>query len=92
VEEKNGRSLQEVLNEIYQMPLAEQKTIVETLSLKIKKESKKAELSTNEVYQILFEKGLITHIPTGLSAAKDGFTPLKIEGEPLSETIIQERR
>ncbi len=82
-------SLQEVLNEIYRMPLTEQKAIVETLSLKIKEESKNTNLS---VYQHLFNKGLITHIPNGMSDTDDDFVPLEIEGEPLSETIIRERR
>jgi hypothetical protein len=85
-------SLQEVLNEIYRMPLTEQKAIVKTLSLKIKEESKNPNISKNDVYQHLFKKGLITHIPNGMSDADDDFVPLNIEGEPLSETIIRERR
>ncbi len=85
-------SLQEVLNEIYKMPLTEQKAIVKTLSLKIKEESENPNISKNDVYQHLFKKGLITHIPKGMSDADDDFVPLKIDGEPLSETIIRERR
>jgi hypothetical protein len=85
-------SLQEVLNEIYRMPLTEQKRIVKTLSLKIKEESKNANISKNDVCQHLFDKGLITHIPKGMSDSDDDFVPLKIDGEPLSETIIRERR
>jgi hypothetical protein len=84
--------LQEVLNEIYQMPLTEQQTIIKILTLKLKKESKKKSLSQNEVYQELFKKGLITHIPKGMQDSEDDFIPTKIEGEPLSETIIGERR
>lgn len=85
-------SLQEVLNEIYRLPVAEQKAIAKTLSLKIKEESENTKLSKNEVYQHLFNKGLITHIPNGMSDTDDDFVPLNIEGEPLSETIIRERR
>jgi hypothetical protein len=85
-------SLQEVLNEIYRMPLTEQKRIVKTLSLKIKEESKTADISKNDVYQHLFDKGLITHIPKGMKDTDDDFVPLKIEGESLSETVIRERR
>lgn len=85
-------SLQEVLNEIYRMPLTEQKAIAKTLSLKIKEESENTKLSKNEVYQHLFNKGLITHIPNGMSDTDDDFVPLNIEGEQLSETIIRERR
>lgn len=83
-------SLQEVLNEIYKMPLSEQQKIVETLSLKIKEQG--ASISTEEVYRNLFDKGLITHIPKGLGNEKDDFELLEIEGEPLSETIVRERR
>jgi hypothetical protein len=85
-------SLQEVLNEIYRMPLTEQKAIAETLSQRLNNENSKLAKSKNEVYQHLFEKGLITHIPKGMSDTDDDFVPLKIEGEPLSETIIRERR
>ncbi len=83
-------SLQEVLNEIYKMPLSEQQAIAKTLSQRLK--NSKPAISKKEVYQYLFSKGLITHIPNGMSDTDDDFTPLNIEGEPLSETIIRERR
>jgi hypothetical protein len=41
----------------------------------------------------LLESGLMTSLPTPADpAARPAFPPVKIEGEPLSETIIRERR
>ena len=51
-------------------------------------------LSEDEWQQRLMEVGLLTNIPptrTG-SAARREFQPVRIKGEPLSETVIHERR
>ncbi len=46
-----------------------------------------------EFKQQLLECGLMTRLPVPLDpAARRDFQPIKIEGEPLSETIIRERR
>ena len=50
-------------------------------------------LSEAEWQQQLLQSGLLTSIPTRPAAgACREFQPVKIEGEPLSETIIRERR
>jgi hypothetical protein len=43
--------------------------------------------------QRLLAAGVITKIPSRREAAfaRDGFKPIKIDGKPLSETIIEER-
>ena len=38
------------------------------------------------------EEGLIVHFPPPDEPPPANFTPIKIEGKPLSETIIEERR
>ena len=46
-----------------------------------------------EFKQHLLESGLISSLPTPADpASRPNFQPIALEGEPLSETIIRERR
>ena len=50
-------------------------------------------LTEAEFKQRLLEAGLMTSLPTPSDAtARPAWQPIEIEGEPLSETIIRERR
>jgi hypothetical protein len=53
-------------------------------------------LLQEEVSRRLLAKGLITHIPPSPTAADiaryESWKPVEIEGKPLSETIIEDRR
>lgn len=42
--------------------------------------------------EYLLAKGIITHIPTGYPEGYVEPPPIVVSGEPVSETIIQERR
>ncbi len=79
----------EILNEIYKLPLKEQTNIKKTL---LEKTETPNEVLKQELWQKLFDESLITHIPSGISDEDDDFEPIEIEGEPISETIIRERR
>jgi Arc/MetJ-type ribon-helix-helix transcriptional regulator len=49
--------------------------------------------STEEEFQQrLIKKGLLSSIPESAAAPGPDFEPIAIEGEPLSETIINDRR
>jgi Arc/MetJ-type ribon-helix-helix transcriptional regulator len=52
------------------------------------------QLADQEAQQRLFASGLLSEIkpPRRVSTGTEQFTPLMIQGEPLSETIIRERR
>ena len=45
-----------------------------------------------EFEQRLLTKGIINEIPLGLNEEDDDFEPVEVSGEPVSETIIRERR
>lgn len=79
----------EILSEIYKLPVKEQTSIKKTL---LEKSEPTNEVSKQDLWQKLFEEGLITHVPSGILDEDDDFEPVEIEGEPLSETIIRERR
>ena len=82
----------EIINEIYRLPLPEQAEIKRNLLENIKSEERKPQITEEQFLQYLLAKGVITHIPAGMTDEEDDFEPIKIEGEPLSETIIRERR
>ncbi|MBA3600037.1 MAG: hypothetical protein H0W45_02180 [Acidobacteria bacterium] len=82
-------TMTEILNEIYKLPLKEQTSIKKSL---LEKTETTNEVSKQDLWQKLFEGGLITDIPRGISDEEDDFEPIEIEGEPISETIIRERR
>jgi hypothetical protein len=52
------------------------------------------ELADQEAQRRLFEAGLLSEIkpPRRVSTGTEEFTPIVIKGEPLSETVIRERR
>lgn len=52
---------------------------------------KKENRVSPEILQELLAEGMISKIPEGISVAEDTFEPLKIEGKPLSETILEDR-
>ena len=79
----------EILNEIYKLPLSEQASVKQSL---LEKGQTKNESANRELWQKLFEEGVITHIPNGIYDEDDDFEPVEIDGEPISETIIRERR
>ena len=52
------------------------------------------QMADQEAQQQLFAAGLLSEIkpPRRVSTGTEQFTPVMIQGEPLSETIIRERR
>ena len=84
---------QEILNEIYRLPLPEQAQIAESV-LKNRTENNrfKPKMTEEEFAEYLLAKGIIREIPKGITDEEDDFEPIEFDGEPLSETIIRERR
>lgn len=83
---------QEILNEIYKLPYSEQTQIAETVLQKEELNSKSNKPTEEEFLELLLEKGLIRSIPRQMTDEEFDFEPIEIEGEPLSEQIIRERR
>ena len=89
-------STQELIAEIKKLPLEERRQLLEALNRSVDEEviapaSDEERLET-ELLQKMLAEGLITHIPEGISDEDDDFEPIEVEGKPLSETIIEERR
>jgi hypothetical protein len=82
----------EILNEIYKLPLVERKKVKQTLlSDSELSEQTKPKLTQAEFDQLLFDEGLLVNFPLETDE-DDNFEPIKFEGKPISETIIEERR
>ena len=79
---------QEFLNEFYKMPPVERKEVLDSLSENL------SEVETEDLrlQKALFDAGLLREIRTARSGKVADFKPIEIEGEPLSETIMRERR
>jgi len=44
-----------------------------------------------DILREMLAEGMISHIPEGISDEDDDFEPIEIKGEPLSETILEDR-
>jgi Arc/MetJ-type ribon-helix-helix transcriptional regulator len=63
------------------------------LNQRVPEPAAKTPFTEEEFKQQLLETGLMTSLPIPLDPAiRQDFQPIKLEGEPLSETIIRERR
>ena len=85
-------TLEKVLEEVRLLAPAEQIKVRELLDEILP--SKKNPPSREEYEKYLLAKGVISHIPTRQPPSPErlAFKPIKVEGKPISETIIEERR
>ncbi len=85
---------EQVIETIRHLPAFEQKKVLDWLEEykpTIDEKASEEEVEA-KVDRMLLERGILKEIPAGLTDEEDDFEPLEIEGEPLSETIIRERR
>lgn len=84
----------EIVTEISKLPPSDWETIKKTVDGAPTNGETKRQLTEHEINTILFHEGIIGNIPdpTKYADYDDDFEPIEIIGEPLSETIIRERR
>ena len=90
----------EVLSEIQKLPLSEARQVANQLTnyLRQKEQGTETDEETerreDEFERYLLAKGVASHIATRDETDEefDAFEMIDVEGEPLSETIIRERR
>lgn len=90
----------DVLTEIRKLDLDEAREVAERLANYLRERELEAvatgetEAREDEFERQLLAKGLISHIPTRDETDEefDKFEPIEVAGEPLSDTIIRERR
>ena len=78
----------EILNEINKLPDSERQKVIDSL-----KNSETEEESIDlRLQKMLYEDGLLREIKPHRQRRIGDFPAIKIEGEPVSEMIIRERR
>ena len=90
----------EVLSEIQKLPLSDARQVAEQLTDYLREKERHSETDEeterreDEFERYLLDKGVASHIATGDETDEefDAFEMIEVEGEPLSETIIRERR
>lgn len=86
---------EQVIQMIEQLSDDEQKKVADWLEKRkpvtAEQVSDESELEQKFLARLL-EKGLISEIPPRWDDDDDDFEPIEVEGEPLSEMIIRERR
>jgi hypothetical protein len=82
---------QEIISTVQTFPTDVQMEIVETLQKNLRKTSASTP-SEDEIEQILLAKGLISEIPKRIKdKEEETYTPVRVTGKPLSETVLEER-
>lgn len=81
---------QEIIKEINNLPLAQKRQVLDSFA----DETDKPLVTEEEFLQILLAEGIISEIPNfeNYTDEDDDFEPIEVEGEPISEIIIRDRR
>jgi hypothetical protein len=90
----------EVINEIRRLPLSDVRQVANQLASYLREQEQaeftdqELEAREDEFERKLLAEGFISHIPARSETDEefDAFEPIELEGEPLSEMIIRERR
>jgi hypothetical protein len=90
----------EVLSEIQKLPLSDARQVAKQLTDYLREQEQRSEADEemerreDEFERYLLAKGVVSHIATRDETDEefDAFEMIEVEGEPLSETIIRERR
>ncbi len=87
-------SVQEILGEIQKLPSVERKELLDSLTSDEKTKIKiQSEDIDRQLQEKLLSNGLISEIKPARSVLpQTKFQPVAVIGEPVSETIIRERR
>lgn len=86
-------SLSEIIEAVSRLTPAEKARVVEAMDNAAGESDDGEDLARrrDELNRELLAEGIIKRLPTRRGKIRP-FTPIKIEGKPLSETIIEERR
>ena len=90
----------EVFSEIQKLPLSDVRSVARQVSKYLREhedtgsQTEDLERREDEFEQHLFSSGIASHVATRIETDEefDDFELITVEGEPLSETIIRERR
>lgn len=83
-------TVERLYQEAMALPPDDLRRLIEMLS---QAEPAKPEMTEEEFQTRLMSEGIISELPTPLAEREEEeFRPIQVQGKPLSETIIEERR
>ena len=83
---------QEIISTVQTFPVRVQEEIVDALRRNLQKRDSSPAPDEDEIERRLLAKGLISEIPPrAADEDEETFQPIKINGKPLSETVLEER-
>jgi hypothetical protein len=86
-------TIEQIEREVKQLSAEDLRKVRRLVDSLLKKEESKSAMSEEEFEQHLYEKGIIGKPPPPITdfSRYEKYKPVKVEGEPVSETIIKER-
>lgn len=83
--------IEKILQEALALPPGELRRLIEMLS---RAEATRPAMTEEEFQEYLAKEGIISAVPEALTSRveQSDFIPINVQGAPLSETIIEERR
>ncbi len=87
-------TIEKINNEFQQLSVEDLRQVRQMLDSILERKEAKPTMSEEEFAQHLYEKGIIGKPPLPITdfSRYENYVPVKVEGEPISETIIRERR
>lgn len=87
-------TVEQIENEVKQLSTENLRKVRELVDSLLEKKESKPQMTEEEFAQHLYEKGIIGKPPPPITdfSRYENYVPVKVEGEPISETVIRERR
>ncbi len=87
-------TVEQIENEVKQLSQEDLRKVRELVDSLLEKKESKPQMTEEEFEQHLYEKGIIGKPPPPITdfSRYDDYKPITVTGEPISETIIRERR
>ena len=86
--------IEKINGEFQQLSVEDLRQVRQLLDSLIENKESKPAMTEEEFAQHLYEKGIIGKSPPPITdfSRYENYVPVKVEGKPISETIIRERR
>ncbi len=87
-------TVEKIESEVKQLSPQDLRKVQKLVDLLLEKKEEKPQMTEEEFEKHLYEKGIISEVKPPITdfSRYDYYEPIKITGEPISETIIRERR
>jgi hypothetical protein len=87
-------TVEQIESEVKQLSAEDLRKVRELVDSLLETKEKNPQMTEEEFEQHLYEKGIISEIKPPITdfSRYDDYKPITVTGEPISETIIKERR